>query len=320
MSLFNSPYEERFETAQRILIAGAGGGFDVFCGLPLYFSLKAQDKDVFLANFSFTNLQDFDGDWITPTMMRVNPETQGFRGLYFPEWYLSQWLAENGEDDPAIYSFLRNGVLPLIDNYQKLCDMLKIDMIVLVDGGTDSLMRGDEDGLGTPGEDLASITAVSAVTVPQKMLMCLGFGVDHYHGVSNDLTLAAIAELSKTQGFLGSASLTMEMSAVQKYVEATDYVFAAMPHDISIVSSSIVSAIKGLYGDHHATERTKGSSLWINPLMAICWFFDLQSIVKRNLICDHLYTTQDYREIIHVITHFRKQNVQKMRRRQNIPN
>ncbi|MFF7988525.1 hypothetical protein ACFZDG_01885 [Kitasatospora xanthocidica] len=35
--------------------------------------------------------------------------------------------------------------------------------VLLVDGGTDILMRGDEAGLGTPEEDMASLAAVAGL-------------------------------------------------------------------------------------------------------------------------------------------------------------
>jgi hypothetical protein len=38
------PFYSALEPSQRILIAGAGGGFDLFCGLPLYFALQAGGK------------------------------------------------------------------------------------------------------------------------------------------------------------------------------------------------------------------------------------------------------------------------------------
>lgn len=50
------------------------------------------------------------------------------------------------------------------------------------DGGTDSLMRGDESGLGTPTEDMASIAAVNKLKVRTKILMCIGLGIDTFHG------------------------------------------------------------------------------------------------------------------------------------------
>lgn len=42
----------------------------------------------------------------------------------------------------------------------------EIDCVILVDGGTDSLMRGDEVELGTPTEDMSSIAAIHQLKVP----------------------------------------------------------------------------------------------------------------------------------------------------------
>ncbi len=36
------PIESQMRAARRVLIAGAGGGFDFLCGLPLMLSLEAQ--------------------------------------------------------------------------------------------------------------------------------------------------------------------------------------------------------------------------------------------------------------------------------------
>ena len=51
----NLPILHLLEKSQSILIAGAGGGFDVFAGLPLYFALRDLGKNVHLANYSFTD-------------------------------------------------------------------------------------------------------------------------------------------------------------------------------------------------------------------------------------------------------------------------
>ena len=53
------------------------------------------------------------------------------------------------------------GVRPLRAAYQWLVEELRVSAVVLVDGGTDILMRGDEVGLGTPAEDMSSLAAVS---------------------------------------------------------------------------------------------------------------------------------------------------------------
>ena len=82
-------------------------------------------------------------------------------------------------------------------------------------------MRGDECDLGTPEEDISSLLAVDALDVPQKMLACLGFGVDAFHGICHALFLENTAALIRSQAFLGSFSLTAEMEAVRAYREAT---------------------------------------------------------------------------------------------------
>lgn len=39
-----------------VLVAGAGGGFDFLCGLPIVLELEAAGHTVHIANYSFTNL------------------------------------------------------------------------------------------------------------------------------------------------------------------------------------------------------------------------------------------------------------------------
>ncbi|MEU9291620.1 hypothetical protein AB0D57_45155, partial [Streptomyces sp. NPDC048275] len=55
-SLHSNPLFTRLADAERILVAGAGGGFDIYSGLPLALSLLHQGKQVYLANLSFSAL------------------------------------------------------------------------------------------------------------------------------------------------------------------------------------------------------------------------------------------------------------------------
>jgi site-specific recombinase XerD len=45
---------EALECSQTVLIAGAGGGFDVYAGLPIYHRLRSIGKQAYLANLPFT--------------------------------------------------------------------------------------------------------------------------------------------------------------------------------------------------------------------------------------------------------------------------
>ena len=62
------PLFTELEGAQNILIVGAGGGFDVFCGLPLYFWLRNAGKTVHLANLSFSELGFCEGERLPKSM------------------------------------------------------------------------------------------------------------------------------------------------------------------------------------------------------------------------------------------------------------
>jgi hypothetical protein len=292
----NIPFLAELENAERILIAGAGGGYDVFSGLPLFFQLKNAGKAVWLANLSFTDLAMCDGERPVPSVVRVLPTTGG-SGDYFPEAHLSSWLSARFGETP-VYAIERTGGRPVLAAYRWLAEALRPDTLILVDGGTDSLMRGDEIGLGTPEEDMASLAAAHALTgIERKFLVCLGFGVDHFHGVCHAHVLENIAALIVDGGFLGAWSLMREMAEFQLYREAVDHVGARMPRRPSIVNTSITAAVDGCFGDHHPTKRTEGSELFINPLMALFWAFRLESVARRNLYLDRVRETGTYPEL-----------------------
>jgi hypothetical protein len=303
-AMLQLPFLAELEKAERVIVAGAGGGFDIFCGLPLYFALRDAGKTVHLANLSFSPLPEGDPHWLTPALLKVTADTQG-DSRYFPEGLLSRWFRREEKREVPIYSFPRTGVQPLLTAYQHLVKELQPDTIVLVDGGTDSLMRGDEAGLGTPEEDSASIVAANELSVPRKLLACLGFGVDHYHGVCHAQFLENVGDLTRFGGYLGMFSLHNEMPEVQKYRAASNAVFREMPNHPSIVSSSILSALEGRHGDHHSTTRTEGSTLWINPLMPVYWTFQLEAVAKRLLYRDAIMQTQHYMDVHYAITMFR---------------
>lgn len=292
----NLPFFNKIEKANNVLIAGAGGGFDVFCGLPLYFWLKGKGKTVHLANLSFSDLGYSDGERPTPGLVRVLPGTNG-SSAYFPEVYLSQWLTDRFGKTP-IYAIERTGVKPVAAAYEWLVKSFQPDTLILVDGGTDSLMRGDEIGLGTPQEDSASLFAGNAVEgVPRKYLVCIGFGIDAFHGVCHAHFLENVAALIEDDAYLGAWSLTRDSKEFSLYREACEFVTSRMPKQPSIVNGSIVSAVNGWFGDRHITKRTEGSKLFINPLMALYWSFRLPNVARRNLYLDRIGNTSTYQEL-----------------------
>jgi hypothetical protein len=306
---------EKIKSAKRILLAGAGGGFDVYCGLPLYFALRELGKEVFLANLAFSSLDLVPS--IATGLHEVTPKSRGLLH-YFPELYLSRFLESLGEPN-SVYGFERTGVVPLRQAYAVLVKRLEPDVIVLVDGGTDSLMRGDEIGLGTPEEDALSMIAVQQLqTNAEKYLLCLGFGIDAYHGVCHAHFLESVAALTMGGDYLGAWSLTPEMPAVKKYIQAVRFSSEQMPNYPSIVSNSIKSAVQGYFGDVHSTNRTNNSELFINPLMGLYWAFNLEGVVERMLYKDWIADTKTFSAVCSSIADFRA-TLPKLRQWKSIP-
>jgi hypothetical protein len=181
---------------------------------------------------------------------------------------------------------------------------LGLDAIVLVDGGTDILLRGDEAGLGTPAEDMASLGAVAAMNVPTRIVACIGFGVDTYHGVCHANWLENVAALTAERAFLGATALLERMPEVRLYLDAVNTADLRTPLQPSIVNGSTVSSIEGRFGDYHRNPRTQSSKLFINPLMSLLWTFDLAAVARRNLYLDRLVNTETSWDVHLIIEHF----------------
>ncbi|XP_065909664.1 uncharacterized protein [Dysidea avara] len=285
--------------SQSVLVAGCGGGYDITSGLPLYFNLTKQGKQVHLANLSFSDIDGLTSTFYCSNCVKVDSHLKIKRQnpSYFPEYYLSRWFKEKWNEEVPIYAFAREiGVKELTKAYNKIVAEHKIDAIVLVDGGTDSVTFGNEQLMGTPAEDHCSMAAVhGASNVPVKLLACLGFGVDSFHGVSHGLFLENTAKLEQTGGYLGCFSISKSSPECKLYMEAYNAIAANM--QASIVCTSIISALQGHFGDHHTTRRTGSSELFINPLMGIYWTYQLDKVMEQIPYTPKLADTKSMNDV-----------------------
>jgi hypothetical protein len=287
-----------------VIVAGGGGGFDVYAGLPIALGLRALGKEVHLANLTFSWLGDCASEWVAPNVAAVTARTRG-SDEYFPERTLARWLATRGMEQP-VYAFEKTGVRPLRAAWRALCTSLRVDAIVLVDGGTDVLMRGDESGLGTPEEDLTSLAAIDGLDeVPTRLLACIGFGIDTFHGVCHAHFLENVAALAREGGYHGCFSVPRESPEGEAFLDAVDDAQRSTPRRPSIVNGSIAAALRGRFGDVQFTRRTDGSELFISPLMSLYWAFDLRAVAARCLYRAALEETNDIWDVSTVIRAFR---------------
>lgn len=308
-ALHANPLFARLASAERILVSGAGGGFDIYSGLPIALSLLHQGKEVYLANLSFSALAGLPAeDWEAPDLAAVTPRSAPHQS-YFPERTLAQWLELHGYPS-TVYAFPQVGVQPLRAAYRALIDLHRIDAVVLVDGGTDILMRGDEAGLGTPEEDLTSVAALAALDdVPERLVVSVGFGVDAYHGVNHALVLENIAALERDGAYLGAFSIPRATREGALYLDAVAHAQDRTPERPSIVNGSIAAAVRGSFGDVRFTERTRGGELFVNPLMSLCFAFELAGLAARCLYLDRIEDTHLMRQVSSRIAVFRDETI-----------
>ncbi|MEL6151128.1 MAG: DUF1152 domain-containing protein, partial [Chloroflexota bacterium] len=308
---------------QNILIAGAGGGFDVFVGLPIYYQLQQMGKTMHLANYSFSDTRLLSR--ATDAEVIIKDVLVGTRGnlridlTYVPEAYLADWFREQRGEDITVWAIEKLGVPGVHRAYVALIDHLNIDAIILVDGGVDSLMRGDERGAGTFVEDTISMTAVTMLdNVPVKLLAAIGMGAELEEQVCHYSALENMAALTKQGAFYGSCALTPQMDAFAFYKAAAEYIFVHTASEPSRIQSRIIPSVMGEFGAFNWLNHPRQpESVFHSPLMALYWFFDVETVNKHSLVVDVIRDAETFADATSAL---RRTNVIKhMRRQQSIP-
>ena len=285
MKSINLP-ETKADTADIIMLVGVGGGYDVFTGLPF---VKKLNKRFVLVNSSPHS--DFH---YRQTSIEDRPE-------------YSIGARYNIIDS---YTVGRNGVVPTMKAYQAIIDKHKVDTILAVDGGVDSLCRGDEKDSGTILEDFISLAALSEVNLTPhghcgkgddktKILCCAGFGTETEENLNHYRALENMSELAAQGAFIGSFSLTKDMVEYQEYGSYCHCAWAG-GHRKSHIQTKIMSAAEGrfgsdnIYNDIDARVANSTGVTFISLLSSIYWLFEMDPVVQRNLAIPALRTSNTF--------------------------
>lgn len=273
-----------------VLLCGCGGGFDFVHALLLYPELVRLGKKVTVGSYSFGQAADLgnaetffsSGDALA---RRVTASSTA-PSHYGPEVHVCSFLDQRfPERAPhSVYAYYaRAFTVPTLQAlYGRLVREHAIDAVVLVDGGSDSLMAGDEEGLGDPIEDAVSVATVASLDVPLKILISIGLGSDRFNHVSDAASLRAVAELTRAGGSLGAVLVEPGGAAFELYRACLAHLDARQSFR-SVLASNIASAGAGGFGPAGVSGRTRdGVFLW--PLMAILWAFEVDKVAERSLI------------------------------------
>jgi hypothetical protein len=239
-----------------VFVVGCGGGFDFVHSVTLIPELLRAGKRVIIGSYSFGNPELIHGAAPvfsveqTPVELQHRADAAVVKRVdgscvasraYGPEVGLCQFLDERCPRDDAdvesdkkwwCYAYYARAFTPasLRNFYCRVCNEHAVDAILTVDGGSDSLMAGDEAGLGDPLEDAVTLAAIgtlsahggdASVEAPRlgtepvllraqdihkpvrlekelvaRVLVAIGVGCDRFNEVSDGATLRAVAELA----------------------------------------------------------------------------------------------------------------------------
>ena len=254
----------------------------------------------------------------------ITPKETDFRG-YFPEIHFTNYLVQKYGPDHGniIYGIEANSGdhSSNIEFYSDIITKHSIDMIITIDGGSDSLMRGDEHGIATVYEDWLSLITISDLMdkftnqIIYGDLLVVGIGVDRFHGASDASSLRAIAEITRMGGFLGNCSIMPNSDSLQVYSDFIEY-HNSRSNSTSIIQSMVLASAVGQYGPCPVKEikpverdlskvpkssiqilnltsngenfsscgnqRANPSTTYIWPIMSNIYGFDIKVILKRN--------------------------------------
>lgn len=297
-----------------VLLCGCGGGFDFVHAMLLYPELMRLGKQVVVGSYSFghpASIQDAEtvfqrGDAVVKrvTAKSVPPPHYG------PEVHLCSFLdTEYPQHAPhAIYAYYARAfaVPALRELYQGWVHDHGVDAVVLVDGGSDSLMAGDEEGLGDPVEDAVSVATVATLEgLRTRILLTVGFGSDRFNHVSDAASLRAVAELTRLGGYLGAVAVEPGSDGFRVYQGALQFIEARQTFR-SVLASNIATAVTGGFGPAGVKGRTRdGVFLW--PLMAMLWGFDVECVARRSMTCEWIRECESPVECHAALDHHRRQ-------------
>ena len=115
------------------------------------------------------------------------------------------------------YTVGRHGTIAVQRAYEEISTLHSIDATLAVDGGVDSLSKGNEEDHGTILEDFIALAALK-----NGVLACAGFGTETEENLNHYRILQNIANLAAKGYFLGSFSMTKEMPEFQKYAQVCE--------------------------------------------------------------------------------------------------
>jgi hypothetical protein len=283
------PIVKALDTVDDVLLLGAGGGYDIYGGYFLYRALKAMNKTVHLANYSFTDklhkLQSPDNP-VGPFVVPVTADTKSDEP-YFPELYLAKHLKT------TVYAFRQLPPPHFHDGLQTLIRHLNVKTVICIDNGTDALLYGTEGRQrGSPYEDMCTVVSVlnclNDGLLEKAWLICVSAVTEE---IPMDVFLKKVADQVKQGGYMGSFSMDNE------HADQFESLLNTLPVEHrSIPCESLLASMHGEFDANHfvndrLTGRIKAVEDFpaVTPLTTMVWAFCLPQVLSGSPLVQFLY-------------------------------
>jgi hypothetical protein len=136
-------------------------------------------------------------------------------------------------------------------------------------------------------------------------VVSLGFGIDSHHGICHAHVLENVAALQRDGAYPGAFSIPPDGAEARAYLDAVAHARRETPRHASIVNGQVASALRGDFGDAHDTDRSEGTELFVNPLMAMYFAVDLNGLARHVHYLDRLEHTRTPMEVRRAIEEYR---------------
>lgn len=292
-----------------ILIAGAGGGFDFLCGLPIILELEARGHSTHIANYSFTNLKEIkNATWHSENLLEIKADSTLENDNYFPEFHLSNWYRQNKKIEKSVWCFTKSGVKQTLESYNYLINKFDIKAVICIDGGVDGIFRGDEFDLGTPSMDSISVISTHLSKAPIRIYACTAFGTEGAEGkVSHAQALNRMSDLITENAFLGVGTIRQNDKFGAEFIDAVSFIYSRLePLGESIILNTLIASIKGKYGNQNVHPKTQFTQPWISPLTSLIWYFNADNVSKSKLFYESAKNSFSVAEVAEAIEEVRQ--------------
>lgn len=293
-----------------VLLAGCGGGYDIFTGLPLYLELIDNGYTCYLASFSTSDKVESKNFQKLGHFHVVEPQEPDNKYEILSS---EQLLANNLK--VKIYTYIDYNMSTLISSYQILVEELDIKTIILVDGGCDSIMTGKEKNLGSPLEDFMSLYAVNYLKDTQIYLQIVGADVDWYDfrnedGIFEDDYYNALNQLPIVLKGNYFDNFTVGDEKQKMYIKKYMDIFFSSEPERSLVNSCICASIQGINGWYRPDwiiHRYGVRKFKIRKETSDYYIFNFKDVYERNCILPLLSAIDDWEQIDEKITAYQEE-------------